>query len=613
MSRYQYSPLESDSSIRLIRFGPSLTVEGDPLSIQLIETHLYDNDGFEALSYTWGNMSDKVPIKVGNQILMITPNLNNFLKRLHEDEFEKDHAAAYWADQICINQEDIPERNSQVALMASIYRESRRTLVWLGEAGDSETAALDLIRNIDRLGITRNDPLHLALPSIVETIEARFELATDRTEPGLLNLMNRAWPTWFTRAWVIQEVALAVDCTVRVSKDVFRWESMDLTILGLASVTKKAQGTLSGASVLKTMAAAAIRHIQYCRKSWISKKAQTQHDFLQLLGRLSPTMDCTDPRDRVYAYLSLQGEQRNLEADYALTVEDVFIKTSAALAAASKRLDIFAYTRYPPIGPGCETSHVPSWAIDWRMPSTMSGLAGSAGSSFRASGDYEYSPTPPEDCGRVLRVRGNVVDVLDVLSTGHEFPRTGDPFTLMKCLGRHRIFEMALHLYAGQDTLLEAVPEAALYHRAVKVLLCYDRELDDTDGQWDEQLESALGILRVHEANPGRHDYGGGGSAGFESSVALGDALLRRFTSKTNRKSVRAFYATRHRKLLGLSPPLSRPGDLVCVIHGSRTPIILRESSAGRFRVLGQSYLEDWMYGENIWWREDEAKVFELE
>jgi len=46
------------------------------------------------------------------------------------------------------------------------------------------------------------------------------------------------------------------------------------------------------------------------------------------------------------------------------------MKSSAALAAASKRLDIFAYTCYPTIGPGNEASQVPPWAIDWRIPST---------------------------------------------------------------------------------------------------------------------------------------------------------------------------------------------------------------------------------------------------
>lgn len=172
MSCYKYSPLKGDSSIRLIAFDSSSATDG-LLSIHLTEAQLHETGGFEALSYTWGDLSNMVPIKVGNGILMITPNLNSFLKRLLAEESGKDHAATYWADQICINQEDIPERNSQVALMASIYRESCRTLVWLGEASPGETAALELLRDIDALGFTRKHPIHLALPAAVEMIEAR--------------------------------------------------------------------------------------------------------------------------------------------------------------------------------------------------------------------------------------------------------------------------------------------------------------------------------------------------------------------------------------------------------------------------------------------------------
>ncbi|KAL2870146.1 HET domain-containing protein [Aspergillus lucknowensis] len=599
MDIYQYSPLSSDLHIRLFKLNLSPISHDDPLSLELVEAHLFDNGSFEALSYTWGDLNDSVAVNVGDHLLMITPNLLSFLKRLREEERNKSQAAAsmYWADQICINQQDIPERNRQVALMSSIYRESRTTLVWLGEAGDGVHAALELLRDVDLLGYGENDPRPLALPRVVQVTEARLcnqGAGGNRTESELLDLFNRAW---FTRSWVIQEVAVAVACTVRVSEHLFRWESLDLAVIGLATIDKKRRGILSGSPMLKTAAAAALRHIQYCRKRWTSRNAERhRHDFLYLLGRLSPTMACTDPRDRVYAYLSLQEEPRVLEADYTLSVDDVFIKTSATLAAASRRLDIFAYTTYPPIGSGKECSQLPSWAIDWRMPNTMSRLRTKADSSFCASGSYEYNPIPSGQLCRILRVRGKVIDMVGATLTGHEFPRTGDSVTLMRCLTPARIFEMTSHLCAVPGSPAE---QTSLYHRAVKVLLRYDRKLDDADGQWNENLESALRITEAYQTN-GQLSQG-------ESSQ------LKEFTSKTNRKSVRTFYITRQRKLLGLSPPLSRTGDLVCIVHGSRTPVILRRSAApGQFHVLGQSYLEGWMHGTHVTWREDEADVFGL-
>jgi hypothetical protein len=48
-------------------------------------------------------------------------------------------------DAICINQEDIPERNHQITLMRDIYESARQTVVWLGEAADDSGLAFQLI------------------------------------------------------------------------------------------------------------------------------------------------------------------------------------------------------------------------------------------------------------------------------------------------------------------------------------------------------------------------------------------------------------------------------------------------------------------------------------
>lgn len=43
-----------------------------------------------------------------------------------------------WADAICINQQDIYERNSQVLLMRHIYEGAEQVLIWLGkDPGDA--------------------------------------------------------------------------------------------------------------------------------------------------------------------------------------------------------------------------------------------------------------------------------------------------------------------------------------------------------------------------------------------------------------------------------------------------------------------------------------------
>jgi hypothetical protein len=51
---------------------------------------------------------------------------------------------------------------------------------------------------------------------------------------------------------------------------------------------------------------------------------------------------------------------------------------------------------------------------------------------------------------------------------------------------------------------------------------------------------------------------------------------------------------------LGLAPGAARELDLVAIVHGSKTPLVLRrvEGLEGEYRVVGQCYLNGWMYGE---------------
>ncbi|GLB07856.1 hypothetical protein AtubIFM57258_003224 [Aspergillus tubingensis] len=84
---------------------------------------------FEALSYVWGDTSVTVDISVDDCIVGVTPNLHAFLRGLRQPNTER----TVWVDYVCINQNDISERNSQVPLMCQIYSTARSVVVWLGD------------------------------------------------------------------------------------------------------------------------------------------------------------------------------------------------------------------------------------------------------------------------------------------------------------------------------------------------------------------------------------------------------------------------------------------------------------------------------------------------
>ena len=58
---------------------------------------------------------------------------------------------------ICINQNDIEERNSQVSLMHRIYEQAEEVLVWMGEGDVFTELAFD---SSTKIGLARGLPLY---------------------------------------------------------------------------------------------------------------------------------------------------------------------------------------------------------------------------------------------------------------------------------------------------------------------------------------------------------------------------------------------------------------------------------------------------------------------
>ena len=159
---------------------------GEPCSVQ--QAHRIE---FHALSYTWGLESPTREILIDGKPFLIRQNLWNFLRRVRECE------DLLWADAICINQNDAKEKSEQVALMGSIFSSASTVIVWLGEAADDSEIVMNLGILAASLSPTR------FFFGISRQPEATQQLITYR---ALLAISRR---TYWNRAWVIQEVALA--------------------------------------------------------------------------------------------------------------------------------------------------------------------------------------------------------------------------------------------------------------------------------------------------------------------------------------------------------------------------------------------------------------------
>ena len=73
---------------------------------------------------------------------MITDKFNDIL---HHFRYE-DQDRLLWLDFLCIDQNNLDERASQVGLMREIYRRASEVLIWLGKSSPNSSAAISFLR-----------------------------------------------------------------------------------------------------------------------------------------------------------------------------------------------------------------------------------------------------------------------------------------------------------------------------------------------------------------------------------------------------------------------------------------------------------------------------------
>jgi hypothetical protein len=98
---------------------------------------------YEALSYVWGDTKSSARILLNGVEFDVTENLGAALIHLRSATSER----TLWVDAICINQDNILERNEQVRQMGSIYEQATGVIVWLGRYSGNAQLAMDFVRD----------------------------------------------------------------------------------------------------------------------------------------------------------------------------------------------------------------------------------------------------------------------------------------------------------------------------------------------------------------------------------------------------------------------------------------------------------------------------------
>jgi ankyrin repeat protein len=219
MNSFEYNPIDhNEARFRLLWLcsGSDGPIKCGLFHARLDKLTTPDNAfEYEALSYTWGASDRPNEITINGNRMPVTMNLFQALWNLRYP----DKGRILWIDAICINQENLEERGHQVKQMASIYKKAQRVVVWLGQSSlDTDSLFHDMCK-LENLANkhayhewTASDQRWQRLWSIAKPMangESTYWLPRQRR--ALDSVLRHPW---FTRVWIIQEIANARSATI---------------------------------------------------------------------------------------------------------------------------------------------------------------------------------------------------------------------------------------------------------------------------------------------------------------------------------------------------------------------------------------------------------------
>jgi len=281
---------EERQEIRLLTLHPGTFSSEIRLSLDITPLTKVKTPLFEAVSYTWGSAENPVNIFIGDSgrsQLAVTQNLAEALPRLRY----QDRPRVLWIDAVCVDQKNLEERSQQVNRMADIFSKASKVLVWLGPAKYDSSLALELFQEIaSYVYVDKRTEKLVAISDHEDWADKYYGLPFQEDElKAILHLFRRPW---FSRLWIWQEVHLSSNDPVLICGNLeMSWSAFRTAAICLY---QKPQDKFDG--LLEYFD---LHEVVY--SLCIGMPGASVEELLYRTKRCQ----CTDPRDRIYAILSL--------------------------------------------------------------------------------------------------------------------------------------------------------------------------------------------------------------------------------------------------------------------------------------------------------------------
>ncbi|ORY14202.1 heterokaryon incompatibility protein-domain-containing protein [Clohesyomyces aquaticus] len=677
---YQYDPLPTTNHIRLLELAPSSDAKVVRCSLKPFELH--NAPPFQSLSYTWGNhltlpnqasASSKIrrsttpgpdvsahirryPIICDGRLFPVTRNLRDALRMLTGTISSKrgtsNSTYYFWIDALCVNQQDIAERNSQVAKMAEIFKASQSVVVWLGKEDEFTD---DAIETIDRVSQIQEEdwpliPYTSFYQSTVSTPSARLNL-TFYNWLGFIALINRPW---FKRAWVVQEIALAKSAKVVCGTKVFPWEKLSKTLSFIKATKwyhhlhteklKHIRSIRKQPGVYKSLLQAGLQvgispiYLDATRLKMVKREENALKPSLRMLLETHRFSNSTDPRDKVYAFLGLadrstapfRSQPDILSPNYNLSVQEVYTETARAFLTSFGNLSVLSHVQDPS---RTRISGLPSWVPDYSVNLDPYPLQYRSPSLWKASGGRKWKINAIDMEHGLLDVQGyrlSVIDQVSVLTTESQDPSAAwasivklalsldQPYTMFDAGGKSpsRIEVVWKTLTTNTYNKQYPAPSSTgmLFIDYVLNLQIRHRltpwsstdEFQPHHSPLSESIYPEWNTLLCLE--PSNSPYSlkvykerlctvvESMFNGTYSPIGLAQ-LQHEFDESGGRK--RRLFRTQN-NYLGTGPRSLGQGDEVFVLDGGNVPFVLRRLTNGNWRLIGEAYVHGAMHGETL-------------
>jgi hypothetical protein len=591
-SLYTSLPLPNDeTSIRLLTINPSLDRHA-PVICSLHLAKIDSASKYETLSYCWGDAAATESVSVNGVDILITKNLATALLMLRLPN----ESRIIWMDAICIDQNNVAEKNFQVPLMRLIYVNCWKTTIWLGESDKESRQAFSSVQH-------KNKTYSRTLTSVLRR-------------------------PWWRRVWIIQEVAFAPIAMVQCGTDLVEWGQLLEAVSNISQLGSMVNPSTSEGSTQL--------HPSFYPLILDSTRNRVKEGKLfsirEALRSFQP-FDATHSVDKIYGLIGLLEEPELIKVDYGKAVKDVFQDTALTIINHSRCLDIFLDCLQSTSDP--KTPDLPSWVPDWSSSDdSMDNRTVSAKEIFSASQGTEIIEAVSKS--GVLRISGHIIGV--VAEVGREIPTIADIreryWPSGRLLPHRRAFAIPVEIteifqdwkevmcrtkqsctslsdtYPTGETLFEA------FYCTLQKTLFSDTDNSHAFDKWCHSTEWYMNLFQWYGRNianrlPWLLAWLVSGPFYVACSFILGVKFLRGqlvmdAPMESPDASRQSWVPGRtDGGLFGLFPApsfmapdtvASRPGDAIAIFKGGARPIVIRRVG-DCWRLIGDAYVHGIMYG----------------